>query len=147
MGKCVIRNHILAQKQLWVNDTDLVPWVQTANDRDTDHTPSKLPSHLTPNKQMLKDSNGKLEISQDPSCNDYWTPDINQEYRETREAIDQASTDALCCRQVQEKEQGNTLEQRVDEVTRGWEQKTKAHKPCTVDANEQCGQIMKVKTV
>ena len=83
--------------------------VQIAYDRDTDHTPSKLPPHLTPNRQKLKDSNGKVEISHDPFCNDYLTPEINQEYRETKEAFDQTSADALHCRQLQYKEQDNTV--------------------------------------
>ena len=38
-------NHSLALKQLWVNETELVPIVQIqiAYDKDTDHTTSKVP--------------------------------------------------------------------------------------------------------
>ena len=50
-GKGMAGNHSLAPKQLWVNETELVPIVQIlmAKDRDTDHTTSKLPSHPIPN--------------------------------------------------------------------------------------------------
>ena len=41
------------------------------------------------------------------------------------------------CRQLQNKEQGNTLEQRVDDVIRGWKQKTKVCKPHTLNVHEQ----------
>ena len=41
------------------------------------------------------------------------------------------------CRQLQNKEQGNTLEQKVDEIIRGWEQKTKVHKPHMLNVHEQ----------
>ena len=49
-GKGMTRNHIFAQKKLLVNETDLVPMVEIANDRVTNHTPSKLFSHPTPNR-------------------------------------------------------------------------------------------------
>ena len=38
-GKSMTRNHILVQKQFWVNKADLAPTVQIANDRDTNQTP------------------------------------------------------------------------------------------------------------
>ena len=84
-------------KQLWVNETDcsVVPILQIANDRDTNHTPSKLSPHPVQNRQKPDKSNGQVEISQDPSCNDYWVPNINQEYRKTKEAFDQTSAIAL----------------------------------------------------
>ena len=136
-GKGMTGNQFLAQKQLWANETELGPMVQIANDRDTNHTPSKLSPHPIPNRQKPEESNGQVEISQDPSCNDYWVPDINQEYRETKEAFGQTSADALHCKQLQNIEQGNTLEQRVDKVIRGWKQKTKACKPHIFDVHEQ----------
>ena len=61
----------------------------------------------------------------------------NQGYRETKEAFDHTCADVLHCRQLQNKEQGNILEQRVDEVIRGWEQKTKACKPHIFNDHEQ----------
>ena len=78
-----------------------------------------------------------MEILQDPTYTDHWVPVTNQEYRETKEAFDQTCADALHCKQLQNIEQGNTLEQRVDEVIRGWEQKTKACKLCIFDDHEQ----------
>ena len=39
----------------------------------------------------------------------------------------------MLCRQLQNEEQGNTLEQRVGKVIRGWEQRTKAFKPTHSD--------------
>ena len=42
---------------------------------------------------------------------------------ETQEASDQIHTDALHCSQLQNEEQGKTLEQRVDKVIRRREQK------------------------
>ena len=52
-GKGMTGNHSLALKQLWVNEAELAPVVQIqeANDRDTDHTTSNLPSHPIPNRQ------------------------------------------------------------------------------------------------
>ena len=46
-GDGMTRNHSLPLKQLWLNETELAPIVQIqiANDRATDHTTSKLPSH------------------------------------------------------------------------------------------------------
>ena len=61
----------------------------------------------------------------------------NQEYRETKETFDQTCADALHCKELQNIEQGNTLEQRVDEVIRGWEQKTKPCKHHIFDDHEQ----------
>ena len=88
-GKDMTGNHFLVQKQLWVNETELAPIVQIANNRDTDHTPSRLSPHPILNRQKPDETNGQVEISQDPSCNDYWIPDMNQEYRYTKEALDQ----------------------------------------------------------
>ena len=41
------------------------------------------------------------------------------------------------CRQLQNKEQGNTLEQRAGEVIRGREQKTKVNKLHMLNVHEQ----------
>ena len=71
-----------------------------------------------------------MEISQDPTCNDYWAPVTSQEDSETKKTFDQMSVDALNCRQLLNIEQGSTLEQRVDEVNRKLEQKTIACKFC-----------------
>ena len=60
-----------------------------------------------------------MEISLDPTCNDYWAPVTNQEDRGTKETFDQMHADVLHCRQLLNIEQGSTLEQRVDEVIRG----------------------------
>ena len=38
---------------------------------------------------------------------------------------------------LQHKEQGNNLEQRVDDIIKGWEQKTSVCKPQTFDVHEQ----------
>ena len=111
--------------------------VKIANDRDIDQMPPKLPPHPSSNRQRSNESTGQVWISQDPTCNDYWAPVTNQEYRETKETFDQMCADALHCRQLQNIEQGNTLEQRVDEIIRGWEQKTKAHKFCICDDHKQ----------
>ena len=82
-------------------------------------------------------SKGQIGIPQYPSCNEYWIPDIYKECRQTKGMFNQVGTDVLHCRQLQNKEQGNTLEQRVDDVIRGWEQKTKVCKPQTLDVHEQ----------
>ena len=44
-------NHSFALKQLWVNETELVPIVQIqiVSDGETDCTSTKLPLHLSPN--------------------------------------------------------------------------------------------------
>ena len=70
------RNHSLAPKQLWVNETELVPIVQIQieSDRETDHTSSKLPLHQSSNRQKLDESNKQIRIPQDPSCNENWFP-------------------------------------------------------------------------
>ena len=72
-GKGMTRNHSLAPKHLWVNETELAPIVQIqrANNRDTDHTTSKLPSHPIPNRQKPDKRNGQIRIPQDPSCYKY----------------------------------------------------------------------------
>ena len=54
-----------------------------------------------------------------------------------KETFDQMHADALRCRQLQHIEQDNTLEQRADEVIRGWEQKTKACKLHIFNDSEQ----------
>ena len=99
-GKGITKNQILAQKQLWVDEMGLVPVVQIASDRDIDQMPPKLPPHSSPNSKRPNKSNRQVEISQDPTCNDYWAPVTNQEYRETKEAFDQTYADALHCRQL-----------------------------------------------
>ena len=75
-GKGMTGNHSLALKQLWVNEMELSPieQIQVANDRDTDLTTSKLPSHPIQNRQKPDESNGQIGIPQDPSCNQCWTP-------------------------------------------------------------------------
>ena len=93
-GKSMTRNQILAKKQLLVDEMDLVPVVKIAIDRDLSKTPTKLPPHPSPN------SNGQVEISQDPAYNDYWALVTNQEDMKTRETFDQKPTDALLCRQL-----------------------------------------------
>ena len=98
-----------------------------------------MSSHPIPNGQKTYESNGQISISQDPSCNKYWIPSIDKECRQTKGALDQTSADALHFGQLQNKEQGNTLEQRVDNVIRGLEQKTKVHKAHTLDVHEQIG--------
>ena len=90
-----------------------------------------------PNRQKPDESNRQIKIPQELFCNEYWIPDIDQECWQTKGASHQTGADALHCRQLQNKEQRNTLEQRVDEVIRGWEQKTKVHKPHTLHVHEQ----------
>ena len=70
-GKGMTRNQILAEKQLWVDELDLVPMVQIAIDRDINQTHPKLPPHQSPNRQRSNKSNRQVEISQDLTCNDY----------------------------------------------------------------------------
>ena len=48
-GKSMTRNQILAWKQLWVDEMDLVSMVQIASDRDINQIPPKLPPHPSPN--------------------------------------------------------------------------------------------------
>ena len=78
-SKDMTGNHFLAQKQLWINKAELAPIVQIANDRDTNHTPSKLFPYPMPNRKKTDKNNRQVEISKDPSCNNYWVPDMNQE--------------------------------------------------------------------
>ena len=105
-GEGMTRNHSLALKHLWVNETELVPieQIQIVNDKDTEHTTSKLSSHPIPNRQKPDESNGQIRIPQDPSCNEYWIPDIDQECRQTTGIFNQTGIDALHCRQLQNKE-------------------------------------------
>ena len=102
-GKGMTGNHPLATNQLWVNETELVPIVEIeiANGKNTDHTTSKLSPHPTPKRQKPDKSNGQIETPQDPSCNEYRVPDIDQEGRQTKGAFDQTGVDALHCRQLQ----------------------------------------------
>ena len=149
-AKGMTGNHSLALKQLWVTETELAPIVQIqiANDRDINHPTSKLHSYPIPNRQKPDESNGQIRIPKDQSCNEYWIPDIDQECRQTKGTFNQTVIDALHSRQLQNKEQGNTLEQRVNDVIRGWEQKTRVCKPRhSMSMNKQCGQIIKAKIV
>ena len=43
-------------------------------------------------------SNWQIKIPQDPSCNQYWIPDIDKECRQTKGAFDHTGADALHCR-------------------------------------------------
>ena len=99
-GKGMTRNHSLALKQLWVNETELAPIVQIqiVGDRETNHTSSKLPSHPSPNIQKLDKSNGWIRIPQDPSCNKNWVPDIDQECGQVKRMFYQTGIDVLHCR-------------------------------------------------
>ena len=106
-------------------------------DRETNHTSSKSSSHPSPNRQKLDGSNGQIRISQDPSCNDNWVPHTDQECGQMMRIFNQIGIDVLHCRQLQYEEQGHTLEQRVDDVIRGWEQKTRVCKPQTHNVHEQ----------
>ena len=51
--------------------------------------------------------------------------------------FNQTGINVLHCRKLQNEEQGHTLEQRVDNVIRGWEQKTIVCKPQTHNVHEQ----------
>ena len=99
--------------------------VQIASDRYINYTPPK--SSPNPSTQKQNENNGQVEMSQDPTSNVYWVPVMNHE------AFDQIHADALHCRQVQNKKWGNTLEQIVDEVIRGWEQTKRTCKPHNFD--------------
>ena len=62
--------------------------------------------------------------------------------------FNQTDIDVLHCRQLQNKEQGNTLEQRVDSVIKDWEQKKRVCKSQTFGHEQNSvDQIMKVKIV
>ena len=104
-GEGMTGNHSLVPKQLWVKETELVPTVQIqiANDRDTDHTTSKLFLHPILNRQKPNKSNGQIKIPQDALCNEYWIPYVNQECRQTKGAFDHPGVDVLHCRQLQTK--------------------------------------------
>ena len=101
-GEGMTGNHSLAPKQLWVNETELAPIVQIkiAYDRDTNHTTSKLPSHPIPNRQKPDKSNGWISIPQDPSCTEYWSPDIDQECKKVKGMFSQKGIEVLHCRQL-----------------------------------------------
>ena len=62
--------------------------IDQAIDRDINHMPPQI-SHLNPNRKRSNKSNGQVEISQEPTSNDYWASVTNQEYREVKEASDQ----------------------------------------------------------
>ena len=148
-GKGIIRNQNLSQKQLWVgqqrDDIDLAPMVKITSDRDINHTPPKSSPYLNPSRWRPNESSGQVESSQDPTLNVFWASVTNQEYRETKEASDKICADALHCSQLWNKEQGNTLEQRVDEVIRWREQKTKTNKShILMTMNQQCGWTTRV---
>ena len=138
-GKGMTGNHSLAPKQLWVNETEQAPIVQirVANDRDTNHTTSKLPSFPIPNRQKPHESNGQIGISQDPSYTKYWILDIDQDCRQAKGTFSQTGIDTLHCRQLENKEQGNTLNKKVDNVMRGCEQKNKSVQTLEPDVHEQ----------
>ena len=122
-----------------MKQTELAPIVQIqiVSDRETDHTSSKLPSHPSPNRQKLDKSNRQVRIPQDWSCNENSVPDTDQECGQMKRMFNQTGIDVLHCRQLQNKEKGNTLEQRVDYVITGWEQKKRVCKPQTLDVHEQ----------
>ena len=61
-GKDMTGNHILALKQLWVNETAPIVDIQIANDRDTNHTTSKLSPPPISNRQKSDKSNGQIKI-------------------------------------------------------------------------------------
>ena len=75
----------------------IIVQIQIANERDTNCTTSKLPSHPISNRQKPDESNGQIRILQDPSCNKYWIPDTDQECRQTKGTFNQTGTDALHC--------------------------------------------------
>ena len=89
--------------------------------------------HSIQNRQKPDECNGQIKIPQNPSCNEYFIPDIDHECWQTKETFGQTGADALHCRQLQNKEEGSPLEQRVDDIMRGWEKETKVHKPHTLD--------------
>ena len=111
--------------------------VQIASDRDIKHMPCKLPPLLNLSRQRPNKSNGQVEISKNQPPNYYWVSVANQENRETKEASDEIHADVVHCSQLQIKGWGSRLEQRVDEVIRRREQKTKANKPHIFDDHEQ----------
>ena len=80
-------------------------WISSV--QDINHTSPKMSSHLNLSRQ-------KPEFSQEPTSNDYQGSVANQGYEETKKACDQICTDMLLCSQLQNEEQGNTLEQRVN---------------------------------
>ena len=49
-GRSMTRNQIPAQKQLWVDEMDLVSMVQVASDRDINQMSPKLPPYPSPNR-------------------------------------------------------------------------------------------------
>ena len=53
--------------------------------------------------------------------------------------FNQTGIDVLHCRQLQNEEQGYTLEQRVDDIIRAWEQRKRVCKPQTHNVHEQTG--------
>ena len=67
-SKDMIGNHSLALKQMWVNETELTPiiQIQIANDRNTEHITSKLPSHPIPDRQKPDKSNGWIKSPSRP---------------------------------------------------------------------------------
>ena len=116
----IMKNKILSRKQLWVGqqtgEIDQVPMIWVSSVIDINHT--------SPQNISSKPKWTKLEISQEPPSNDYQASVANQGYEETKEACDQIWADALLCSQLQNEEQGNTLEQSVNEIIRNREQRT-----------------------
>ena len=107
------------------------------SNRETDHTSSKLPLRSSPNKQKLDESNRQIRIYQDPSCNENWVPDTDQECGQLKTTFNQTGIDVLHSRQLQNEEQWHTMEQRVDDIIRGWEKRARVCKPQTHNVHEQ----------
>ena len=64
-------------------------------------------------------------------------PDTDQECGQMKRMFNQTCIDVLHCRQLQNEEQGHTLEQRVDNIIRGWEQRTRVCEPQKHNIHEQ----------
>ena len=69
-----------------------------------------MPSHPIPNRQKLDKSNRQIRIPQDRSCNKYWVLNTDQECGQMKRMFNQLGVDELHCRQLQNEEEGNTLE-------------------------------------
>ena len=93
-----------------------------------DDTSPKMFPHLNPSRQRPKETIRQVSVSKEPTPIDYQASVANRGYDETKKACDQIHADTLLYSQLQNEEQDNTLEQRVDEIVRKREQKTKANK-------------------